>query len=147
MRQPHGFPILSACLYFPNRLSFRRFTIDLSPRRWPTGAQQSLRSPASRPMEAWEASASAQGKLVRVMYKVQLTTFLFAALFGWLPCFPLALGEGLLRRPSFVSVSVAAGQPAAQPATASNRSQDSAQRAKFGGTPMAGELFPLFFPT
>lgn len=65
------------------------------------------------------------GSLGGFMYRAQFTMILFAALCGsTLPCFLLARVDGLLRRPSFVSV--AACQPAAQPATASTGSQDPA---------------------
>lgn len=119
------FPILSACVYFPSRLSFRRFTIDLGPCRRPTAAQQSLWSPASRPMGAWGASGSAPEEACAgyVQSPAYYISFLQLSTDGchasrWF------CGRGLLRRPSFVSV--AASQPAAQPATASTRSQNPA---------------------
>lgn len=138
------FPILSACVYFPSRLSFRRFTIDLSPCRRPTGAQQSLRSPASRPMGAWGASASASEEACAgyVQSPAYYISFLQLSADGchasrWL------WGRRLLRRSSFVSV--AASQPAAQPATASNRPQDLApSELNLGNHPSLDNNFPSF---
>lgn len=142
------FPSLAACLPFPSRLSFCRFTINLSLRRRPTRAQQSLRPFDSRPMGAWGSSSTRPGgSLVGFMYGAQLTMILFAALCGLtLPCFLLARVDGLLRRPSFVSV--AACQPAAQPATASMGSQDPAPgELNLGKTSPARQTFSHHFAT
>lgn len=79
------------------------------------------------------------------MYGVQLTMLLIANSCGCMPCFLLARGDGLLRRPSFVSV--AACHPTAQPATASTGPQDSApSELNLGKPPTAGQMFTLFSP-
>lgn len=131
---------------FPEPLLLCRFTSNLSLRRRPTRAQQSLRPLDSRPMGAWGSfSTRPGGSLVGFMYRAQLTMILFAALYGWrLPGFLLARYDGLLRRPSFVSV--AACQPAAQPATASKGSQDPApSELNLGKTSPARQAFSSSF--
>lgn len=139
-----GFPFLSACLPVPSRFSFCRFTIGPSFRRRHRRAQQGLRP--SRPMGAGGTPAHAMAEVrPGLCTEPSLRCFLLQIAAAVCPCFLLARGDGLLRRPSFVSV--AACHPTAQPATASTGPQDSApSELNLGKPPTAGQMFTLFSP-
>lgn len=123
------------CLPVPSRFSFRR-----RHRR----AQHGLGP--SRPVGAGGAPAHAMAEVrPGLCTEPSLRCFLLQIAAAVCPCFLLARGDGLLRRPSFVSV--AACHPTAQPATASTGPQDSApSELNLGKPPTAGQVFTLFSP-